>query len=76
MKKVWYERFLHLLAGIALGWLLCSSLTSCEKQCLHYSCETFNDKGEVEYVTVNGSNANVYGLSRCNCVDEVNRYVR
>lgn len=50
--------------------------TSCEKTCLYYSCEVTADNGEVSYVTVNGSNANVYGLSRCHCVDEVNRYVR
>lgn len=53
-----------------------SVLSSCEKQCLTYTCQTYNDKGEIEYVNVNGSNANIYGMSRCHCVDEVNRYVR
>lgn len=52
-------------------------LTSCEKQCLYYSCETVNDKGETERVTVNGANSLVYGQStRCVCIDEVNRYTR
>lgn len=52
-------------------------LFGCEKQCLNYSCETVNDKGETERVTVNGANSLVYGQStRCVCIDEVNRYTR
>jgi len=61
---------------VAILTLLALLLSSCEKQCLYYSCEQISESGEVTYVTVNGSNATVIGLSRCNCIDEVNRYVR
>lgn len=72
MKQV----IISLLAFIVFI-LLAVLFSGCEKQCLHYSCKTYNDRGEVEYITVDGSNALVYGkTTKCHCVDEVNRYVR
>ena len=49
---------------------------SCEKTCLTYSCEVVSANGDISQLTVSSSNANVYGIDRCECIDEVNRYFR
>lgn len=51
-------------------------LFSCEKTCLTYSCQVVSANGDISQLTVSSSNATVYGISRCECIDEVNRYFR
>ena len=69
--KIWKSGLI-----VLWGLILTLLLMNCEKTCLTYTCQTYDENGEITYVNVNGSNANVYGMSRCHCVDEVNRYVR